>query len=226
MKCNKKISLLSLLLVIGMLWSYTVTAYAEEFVDKDRLGTITVEMKYDGKPLEKGTLDIYCIGSLLDNRGVLSFAKTADFQAFEGAIDNFQSQELAEQLLEYAKLNNVKAYGTSESKDGEIAFSNLSVGLYMIVQTESVKGYNLMKPFLVSVPLLENGYYEYNINAYGKFEIEKEPDSISLTKPPTPKPVKLPNTGQANWPVPVLAVIGAELFIIGCILRFVRKHNL
>jgi LPXTG-motif cell wall-anchored protein len=40
----------------------------------------------------------------------------------------------------------------------------------------------------------------------------------------TPAPV-LPQTGQLNWPVPLLAVTGLSVFIIGWILRFGKKKE-
>jgi len=44
------------------------------------------------------------------------------------------------------------------------------------------------------------------------------------TPTPTPAPV-LPQTGQLNWPIPLLAVAGLGVFITGWILRFGKKKE-
>ena len=42
---------------------------------------------------------------------------------------------------------------------------------------------------------------------------------------PTTPPTKLPQTGQLNWPVPVLVVLGLALFSLGWGLRFGRRKD-
>lgn len=44
------------------------------------------------------------------------------------------------------------------------------------------------------------------------------------TPTPTPEPT-LPQTGQLNWPIPLLAVSGLTMFVIGWILRFGKKKE-
>lgn len=44
------------------------------------------------------------------------------------------------------------------------------------------------------------------------------------TPTPTPEPT-LPQTGQLNWPIPLLAVSGLTVFVIGWILRFGKKKE-
>ena len=44
-------------------------------------------------------------------------------------------------------------------------------------------------------------------------------------KPEKPQDPTLPQTGQLNWPVPVLAVSGVVLFTIGWLICFNRKKE-
>lgn len=71
---------------------------------------------------------------------------------------------------------------------------------------------------------LEDGVYQYDVTAAIKSELEKEPET---TVPPTTKPSdsSLPQTGQLNWPIPILVVLGLGLFIAGWLLRFARKKD-
>ena len=54
------------------------------------------------------------------------------------------------------------------------------------------------------------------------------PSEPEPTPVPTPGPtpgVTLPRTGQLNWPVPVLTLLGVGLFAAGWLLRFGRGRS-
>ena len=90
------------------------------------------------------------------------------------------------------------------------------------MQNRAAEGYSKLSPFLVSVPYLEEGRYVYDVTAAVKSELEREPE----TTPPTTKPPqKLPQTGQLNWPVPVLATAGMMTLVFGWWLRGGRKKE-
>ncbi len=48
---------------------------------------------------------------------------------------------------------------------------------------------------------------------------------IILNKYEPPKPPQLPQTGQLNWPIPVLLAFGTVLLTLGCFLRFGRRKD-
>lgn len=219
MKTNTKRKFFTLLLSVGLLLTLSVSAYAHEIPDKNRTGSITVEMQYNGNPVNGGKSEIYRVGEISENNGDYGFVKTAEFQSFNETLEDLQSPELAEKLANHADLHHIPAVRSGKAENGKLVFGDLELGLYLVVQTKAAEGYNLMKPFLVSVPFYEAGAYRYDVNAYGKFELEKTPEP---TKPQQPR---LPQTGQLNWPVPVLAVSGMILFAAGWILRFCRKKE-
>ena len=91
-----------------------------------------------------------------------------------------------------------------------------------MVQTKAANGYEAVKPFLVSVPMNENGTYAYDVDATPKMSTltETEPTHSTPTTPTTSVEPTLPQTGQLSWPVPVLAMFGLLLFSIGWAPRF------
>ena len=110
-------------------------------------------------------------------------------------------------------------------------FSGLAEGIYLVVQTKAANGYEMFSPFLVSLPMRENGQWKYQVEAMPKIEVSVSGKPETPVKQPvsTPKPVssgnnlRLPYTGQLIWPVPVMAIAGMLLFAVGWSLRKDKK---
>lgn len=223
MKYMKQIG--SVLLAFCLLCMVSVTAYAHEVPDETRKGTITVEMEYEGKAVKGGTLTAYQVGQIQESDGNYSFGKTDAMSAFAGSYENIASADLAESVAAFVKENRIAAYGTAKNENGKAVFSDLELGLYLIVQTEASEGFEPLKPFLISVPMNVDGHYVYEVSADGKFQLQQKPEPTTPTTPPKPSEPTLPQTGQLNWPIPALVVLGLGLFSVGWVLRFGRKKD-
>lgn len=300
----KCITVLSLLLLASWCSNPLLTsAHQKEAVsdeiklpEPDRLGSITIELWYDGQIVTGGMLEVYRVGEIYikEDKSGCGFDKIGAFTAFKGRLVNVQSEETVRQLAEFVSENALPADYSVENKEGRVTLDRLQTGLYLIIQSEAAKGYEVLNPFLVSVPVMEEGEYVYDVDAHGKFELktvppeptptpgstaepmptptptpgptaeptptptptpgpttEPTPTPSSMSEPtptpgstseltpmpdsasepaPTPNPdhtpelsapstEKLPQTGQLNWPVPLLAVSGTTLLLIGLALR-------
>lgn len=249
-------------------------AFALEVVDLSRTGSIKVSL-YDSETSEAvggGTLTLYRVAKVQKDNANLSFVYTNGFEDCGVELGDLSEGELAGRLAE-------KIAATAESTTVEISdlgvaeFGDLEVGLYLVVQTTAAENYNVINPFLVSVPIQENGSYVYDVDALPKVgtAAKKTPDTPD--KPDTPdtpdtpdKPEEenpntpvapgpdnpdgwvlgangekiylnpeapspdnpngyvmgahgLPQTGQLNWPIPVLAVTGVVLVAAGIKLK-------
>lgn len=239
-------------------------AFALEVVDLSRTGSIKVSL-YDSETSEAvggGTLTLYRVAKVQKDNANLSFVYTNGFEDCGVELGDLSEGELAGRLAE-------KIAATAESTTVEISdlgvaeFGDLEVGLYLVVQTTAAENYNVINPFLVSVPIQENGSYVYDVDALPKVgtaakktpEPPDTPDTPDTPdKPDTPDtPVApgpdnpdgwvlgdhgeknypnpdnpnghvmgahgLPQTGQLNWPIPVLAVTGVVLVAAGIKLK-------
>lgn len=249
-------------------------AFALEVVDLSRTGSIKVSL-YDSETSEAvggGTLTLYRVAKVQKDNANLSFVYTNGFEDCGVELGDLSEGELAGRLAE-------KIAATAESTTVEISdfgvaeFGDLEVGLYLVVQTTAAENYNVINPFLVSVPIQENGSYVYDVDALPKVgtAAKKTPEPPDTPdKPDTPdtpdKPEEenpntpvapgpdnpdgwvlgangekiyrnpeapspdnpnghvmgahgLPQTGQLNWPIPVLAVIGVVLVAAGIKLK-------
>lgn len=246
-------------------------AFALEVVDLSRTGSIKVSL-YDSETSEAvggGTLTLYRVAKVQKDNANLSFVYTNGFEDCGVELGDLSEGELAGRLAE-------KIAATAESTTVEISdlgvaeFADLEVGLYLVVQTTAAENYNVINPFLVSVPIQENGSYVYDVDALPKVgtaakktpeppdtpdtpDTPDKPDEENPNTPAAPGPNNpdswvlgangekiyrnpeapspdnpnghvmgahgLPQTGQLNWPIPVLAVTGVVLVAAGIKLK-------
>lgn len=219
----KRIS--ALLLALSILCCIPLTAHAHDVPQERDDCSIELTVRYDGENVNGGTLTAIKVGYVSEDDGNYFFCRELDHVQ----LSDIQSAGAAADLLEFYQENqgNYDFFQqTVGISDGKAEFTGLSTGLYLIVQNEAASGYSKLGAFLVSVPYMENGEYQYHVTASIKSELEREPEPEPTTPPPTdPSDPELPQTGQLNWPIPLLAVSGLLLFAAGWVLRFGRKRD-
>ncbi len=215
--------LIVLLLLPLLVFGFCTQVSAVEGANPDKQCSITFLLDFDGTPLEGGSLTLYRVGQISEegDRFVL-----VDSLPQEGlSFDNLQDPELAKILNELAFEHNLPSYKTSVV-DGKAVFSDLKTGVYVANQLsgDEIPGYAAINPFLISLPQWQNDTYVYDITASPKVPLV--PSSTEPTEPTEPDDTTdLPQTGQLNWPVPLMAVLGFALFGIGWILFFRAKRR-
>lgn len=214
-------SRIAIFLLCALLCVFSGVALAHDVPDENQSGTIIVEMKYDGNAVSGGQLMAYRVARIAENDGNFGFEALEPYDVGEINQENISTPELAAAFAEQISGEGIEP---TVSEAGLVRFENLELGLYLIIQTEAADGFEPLNPFLVSVPTFEDGHYVYEVNAEGKFQLHQE---TPPTETPTESPTNpgLPQTGQLNWPIPLLAVLGLGLFSIGWALRFGRKKS-
>ena len=220
--------ILSFLMALVFVVILAVNASATtDMPDLSGKGSLTLTMNYNGQPLNSGKVNILALGE------VQALSKSQyDFKLFASLGKETLTQEelydadVAKSLLSNAK----KLYGenivTEAIGGGKVEFKDLSAGLYVVWQEESdaCDGLSAFQPFLISVPRWQDDAFVMDVVATPKVPLQDAPPPPETTPPPPPPP-ELPNTGQLNWPIPVMAVSGLMLMIVGLILCVNRKRN-
>lgn len=276
-----------------------IPAFALEVVDVNRTGSIRVSL-YDTETSEAvggGELILYRVANVKKSNADLSFVYTNGFEDCGIELGDLSESDLAAQLVE--KLSDTaESTIRTVSEDGVAEFDDLPVGLYLIVQEQTAEHYSPIRPFIVTVPIEENGHYVYEVDALPKVgtstytppetppdtpdtpdkpetpetpdtpetpETPETPDEDIPNRPDAPGPDNpngwvmgahgdypegtvegegptapnpqfpgsqvlgahgLPQTGQLNWPIPVLTVAGIVLVLAGVVLKKEpRKHE-
>ena len=221
--------LLSLMLALLLFVSLSLSASAAETLDPDRKGSISVAMTHGGRPVPGGSLTLYRVADVVVEGSDHAFAYTADFAGCAIPVTELDSARLPQELARITVASRLTGTTRQMDRQGKTTFSNLEVGLYLVVQREAAPGYTAINPFLVSVPQNEAGTYVYDVDTAPKNIPEPEP--TNPTKPTEPKPTKpdddkLPQTGQTNWPVPVMAVAGILMIAAGlCFVNAGKKKQ-
>lgn len=211
----------SLFLALMLLGSLVISVSAVSLPDLTQNGTITFNVRYDGKPVSGGSLTIYRVGDIVEDDGDYVFRLTSVIDDKQSIVEDPQDLALAKKVAEIAQAAKVPAT-TVEIDDGKAYFPDVATGLYVVVQLEVNEGFEAMSPFLISVPQFKDGQYTLNVVANPKTPVETIPET---TKPTEPKDDKIPQTGQLNWPVPMLVAGGLLLFALGWYLRFGTKKE-
>ena len=220
MKQNSLRRLAALLLALLLAGSFSVPALASHAIDPEHPGSISMSCSYKGKPVSGGDLCLYRVAEPEREDGSWYFRLRSDL---------LDGQRLDQQALDDAGLAGRPAaapsLGTPDktagfNTKGKVQFKDLRPGLYLLVQSKAASGYEKMLPVLVSLPWFDeaSGSYLYDIDATVKPAVERI--AVPTSRPtPTPKPGPwLPQTGQLNWPVPVLAGLGLCLLLTGTAL--------
>jgi hypothetical protein len=192
---------------------------AQELPDPERTGSLMLWMAYDGEPLDSGNVTLYRVAEVAISDG------NAEFRLLEALSDGPELTELddpqiARQLAQLAQSRGLEAIEESIEM-GWVVFAPLEPGLYVVTQSQAqaAEGFDAIQPFLISLPRWEDGAYVYDLTAAPKVPLvprETEPtEPPPPTEPDPPGDPDLPQTGQLNWPVPVLAVLGMTFFLAG-----------
>jgi hypothetical protein len=211
----------ALILTLAMVLAVAVSAAAADVPDMSKTGTINIIMHMGETLVPGGSLTIYRVGQIHESNGDYSFVPVAPYTNCVSAFDDVQSPELALQLAAYTIDNQLTGTTEPVNEDGLATFSNVELGLYLVIQTEPAEGYTQARPFLIGVPQVKLGMYIYDVDASPKVELQKlpEPTTEPTEEPPVASGGKLPQTGQLAWPIPVLAVLGMACIAIGITLR-------
>ncbi len=215
MKSCKK--LISLLLVLMLVCTVSITAFAaNELPELNRKGSVTVTVKdtESGKTVGGGSLMIYKVAYVQLDDGNFTFEYTDDFADCEFELGDLSDTSLAVNLADYSMNHRLNGTEVKVSENGTAVFSDLAIGVYMIVQSEPAGNYTVLNPFIVSIPLTEDDSYVYDVDATPKAGTVKEVSPIPTPTPPPSSP-NLPQTGQLWWPVPLMAFCGLLFIALG-----------
>lgn len=213
------------LLAIFFLLSAVPATFAVDNLEPDRDCSLILQMQFGGMPLHTGSLTIYRVGEVYAYHGwhfrLVPELSDSGIELDENHLDD---RKLAADLADLALKNNLTGV-TANIRMGRASFEDLTPGLYVVFQSQSQasQGFDAIAPFLISLPQVDGEHYTYDVVSRPKVPVKPEP--TKPTDPSKPTEPRLPQTGQLNWPVPVMASAGMALFALGWYLFFGKREG-
>lgn len=176
----KKISLF-LVLFLSLILNVNADAKTNNLVDFNKKGLleITLSEKEDNSKISGAEITIYKVADAKEKDHNLVFQYVDNFKC-SASLDNLESKELTNEINKCIN-DNTTSFKKVTNKEGKVTFDNLDLGLYIVKQTNKVKGYSQISPYLISIPKVLNNEWTYNIVSKPKTEILKLID-LSVTK--------------------------------------------
>lgn len=199
----------AVLLALWMLSAVVPEAWAGLVPSEEETGSLTVRITCQGSQNTGGRLTLYRVGDINRHSG---FVLNSDFTDSGADLSCESSAATAEKLAEYAVKQSLNGDTQAITGGQAVIFQPLNTGLYLVLQTQIGESGQRIKPFLVGIPMVLDGECVYHVEA--------SPKTSPVPKPDLPEPPSLPQTGQMNWPIPVLALLGSGLLTLGLFLRF------
>ena len=243
---NPQKSCAALLLAALVLLPMTAIAQAAApLVDLAQKGCLSILLQDTGKshaPISNATVRIHLIADADGSDAALRYVLTATFQDCGRSLTDQNTPELARHLAQYASEQHLIGMEQQTDPSGRATFSDLPLGIYLVTQAGTVSGYEPIRPFLITLPLAnaEGSGWLYAVTALPKTQptephpivppvdpapIPSCPADSSSTDPIAAEPATPPSsapllqTGQLNWPIPVLTLCGLLLWRGGFLLR-------
>lgn len=173
MKNRKMNNVISFLLVLMMILSFSPTISASSEVEHDRLGSIALTLRdqKDQAPIGGGEITIYKVANanVADNN--LSFTFTEDFEDCGLSIDDYYKTEFAEGIAHHIWANKTQGNSLVTNAQGVAEFTGLTHGIYMIAQTKAAEGFSAFAPFIAQLPTTMDSRWVYDLDVTPKVDV-------------------------------------------------------
>lgn len=177
-------------------FGFMIPVKASNVVDFSKTGSISVLLTdYEEEAVSGVEITIYHIANATSKDYNLSFEYVDAMKECGVNLSDIDDNSL---VLEVSKCINseVESYSLVSDDDGNILFSDLKLGVYLVTQSNDVDGYSNIESFLVKMPFEEDNTWKYDIEAEPKVDIYKTIDLVvrkewNTNRTKLPKSVKI-----------------------------------
>ena len=189
---------LAALLLCALLFVVAVfSAAAAPAPDLTKTGSISFRILSDYDPVPGGDLWLMRVATVeTDANGKTHYVWVPELSHLTIEPEDAFNYESAKLIRDEALKHGVTAERVWINNDGRATFFNLQPGLYLFYQTVPAAGFDVIPPFLVTLPMFDGEKWIYDVDVSPKAPIEP-------TKPTTPTVPTLPT-------VPTVPVIPPE----------------
>ncbi len=174
--------------IVLMLAALPLTAENEPRIDLDRTGSITVTLRDSSdehNAIPGAVFDLFFAAQAFEENSQLVFRYAEAFAGCGIDIDLTDAAPFAAALAAYAGEHGLPFVSAACDENGTVIFTDLTPGIYLIVEEGNVPGFYPVAPFVVAIPMTnEDGTgWLYDVEAVPKAEPEpaEPPAPVELT---------------------------------------------
>lgn len=169
---SKLIKYLSLFIIMFFISTDKVTA-SNHLIDLNKKGTINVTLKEaNDKKIPNVEISIYHIKSVSIKDNKLVYTYNENIQDCKEDLNDLTS------VINKCIINIEPLQSKLTNNEGQVKFEDLDLGLYLVKQTNEIKGYSSIEEFLVNIPQDIDNKWVYDIEALPKTDITRLMDII------------------------------------------------
>lgn len=213
-----------LLCCIAIVCLTATSAFADGWYwydDAPQNGSISFDFNTEEIHVAGGSVELRQVAFVNEEAKCLQFCE--GWEDCGLSVQELLGDKAAERLFVYAEANGLPARTVGIDGEGKGKAEDLPMGVWLVSQIVPFEGCMAMRPALISIPLMdEDGQWIFDVKAMPKLEPLVPETTVPSTESPPPE---LPPTGQVNWPIPLLAVGGLFLILLGFCLRKDKRHE-
>ena len=199
---------------------------------RDTVCSITVSLTNpaENEGISGAEVAFYQVATFADDEAVRTHTVTAQeaYAPLLSTLDFFTTEkgdtpENVAAILSWIDQKTLDAaYVARSDASGQATFAEAAEGIYLVRVSTGTEWQ--VKPFLMEVPLYEAGSLREQVVASPK--VSWSVTTVSDGGVPTgPQDARIPQTGRAKWPVPVLLVLGVTLVVAGYVDHCFREKR-
>ena len=182
---------LSVFAIVLLVLSVSIPALAMPAIDTSKVGSITINVDSAYGAVSGVGFSVYKVASVTSSGSYTLTTGTNGFSGSGVVLSSLTTASLAEKaaktLKKYTVANGITGSSGTTNSSGSVAFTNLTLGYYLVVQTTVVGTDTISDPFLVAVPMRNTAETDwiYDVVSYPKAEIhyyDDESGAILLEK--------------------------------------------
>lgn len=163
---NRLLNYIVILLVFSLLGITSISANSN-IIDISKKGSLDISLSTnDGEVIKGAEITIYKVADATIENLNLVFKNLPETDACK-----LDDENITNSMVECIKNTNVKRETSITDVEGKASFINLDLGLYLVVQTNKVKGFSKIDPYLVMIPEEIDNMWVYDIESMPKTQI-------------------------------------------------------
>lgn len=169
---------IKLLLLVITLFNININVLAKSnTVDFNKLGSVEITLKSsdEGNVIKGAEISLYKVADLSEENNHFVYNYTENFNKCNVSLTNLEDKDLTNNILKCFN-DNINGIKKITNELGTTKFNNLSLGLYLVKETNTVEGFSNFEPYLIMIPKNINNKYVYDITSKPKSEIIKTSD--------------------------------------------------